>query len=165
MTRTENAGLVVTTPSDLEIVTTRTFRAPRQLVFDAYTKCEHLKRWLGPRGWTLPVCEIDLRPGGSWHYVHRGPDGMEMTMSGEFLVVSPPGQLVQTESFGGEEFEQMGGGTINTLVLEEHDGLTTVTTTIAYKSREARDAALQTPMEAGMAESADRLAELLQTLR
>jgi len=164
MVETSSKGLTVTLPSDLEIVMTRVFDAPRHLVFDAWTKPEHLKRWFGPRGWTMPVCEIDLRPGGPWRFFMRKDDGSEMGMYGEYREVVPPERLVSTEFFEGAEFEEMGGGTINTLTFEERGGQTTMTTTVLYKSREARDAVLQTGMEDGVAESFDRLAELLQTL-
>ena len=91
------------TPSDTEIVVTRVVDAPRELVFDAWTKPEHIANWmLGPEGWTMPVCEIDLRPGGAWHFVWRMADGTEMEMRGDYREVSPPERLVSTESWGGD---------------------------------------------------------------
>jgi uncharacterized protein YndB with AHSA1/START domain len=87
-----------TTPSDREIVMTRVFDAPRALVFDAYTNPEHLPHWFGPRGWTLPVCEIDLRPGGPWRFVLRGPDGTEMGMRGVYQEIAPPERLVSRKA-------------------------------------------------------------------
>src|SRR5207237_4356830 len=80
----KNTGTVkFTTPTDREIVMTRVFDAPRRLVFEAWTKPEHLPRWLlGPEGWTMPVCEADLRPGGEWHFVWRKSDGTEVGMRG-----------------------------------------------------------------------------------
>jgi uncharacterized protein YndB with AHSA1/START domain len=142
-----------TTPSDREIVTTRVFDAPRALVYDAWTSPEHLPQWmLGPHGWTMPTCEIDLRPGGSWHFVWRGPDGTEMEMRGVYQEVEPPARLVSTESWGGDWPE-----TVNTLVLTEDDGLTTVTQTVLYPSKEARHAALESGMKDGMSASFDRL--------
>jgi uncharacterized protein YndB with AHSA1/START domain len=142
-----------TTPSDREIVTTRVFDAPRALVYDAWTSPEHLPQWmLGPPGWTMPTCEIDLRAGGSWHFVWRGPDGTEMEMRGVYQEVEPPARLVSTESWGGDWPE-----TVNTLVLTEDDGLTTVTQTVLYASKEARDAALESGMKDGMSASFDRL--------
>ncbi len=164
MAETHSGALTITTPSDLEIVMTSVFDAPARLVFDAWTKCEHLQRWFGPRSWTLPVCEIDLRPGGAWRYMMRNKDGMEMGISGVYREVAPPERLVTTEVFDGDNFEAMGGGTVNTLILEEREGKTTMTTTALYKSREARDGVMQTGMEEGAAESFDRLAELMQTL-
>jgi uncharacterized protein YndB with AHSA1/START domain len=164
MTHGKTPGLVVTTPSDLEIRFTRSFRAPRKLVFEAWTRCEHLRRWYGPRDWELVVCELDLREGGKWRFVSRGPDGFEMGQYGEYLEVVVPERLVQTERFEGPVFDEMGGGTLNTLVFEEMADTTTVSGTVRYRTREARDAALRTPMEAGMAEGFDRLEELLARL-
>ena len=149
-----------TTPSDREIVVTRVIAAPRRLVWEAWTRPEHLPHWmLGPDGWTMPVCEIDLRPGGAWHFVWRRADGSEMAMRGVYQEVTPPERLVSTESWGGPWPE-----TVNTLTLTEEGGKTTITVRILYPSQEARDAALQTGMKEGMAASYDRLAEHLRTL-
>jgi uncharacterized protein YndB with AHSA1/START domain len=151
-------ALAVTTPTDREIVMTRVFDAPRRLVFEAWTSPEHLPRWmLGPEGWTMPVCEIDLRPGGAWHFVWRRADGTEMEMHGAYREIKPPERLVSTESWGGNWPE-----TLNTLVLSEKDGKTTVTLTILYPSKEARDAATKTGMKDGVSASFDRLAEYLR---
>jgi uncharacterized protein YndB with AHSA1/START domain len=150
----------LTTPSDQEVVMTRVFDAPRGLVWEAYTNPAHPPNWmLGPEGWTMPVCEIDLRPGGSWHFVWRKADGSEMEMRGEYREVTPPERLVQTESWGGDWPE-----TLNTLILSEEDGRTTITTTILYPSKEARDAAVETGMKEGADQSYDRLAEYLRTI-
>jgi len=149
-----------TTPSDREIVMTRVFDAPRRLVFEAHTSPEHLPQWmLGPEGWTMPVCEIDLRPGGAWHFVWRRSDGTEMGMRGVYREIAPPERLVTTESWGGDWPE-----TVNTLILNEEDGKTTLTSTVLYPSKEARDAALETGMKEGASESFDRLAEYLRTI-
>ena len=149
-----------TTPSDREIVMMRVVDAPRELVFTVWTKPEHLPRWmLGPQGWIMPVCEIDLRPGGAWHFVWRQPDGTEMGMRGVYQEIVPPERLVSTESWGGDWPE-----TLNTLVLSEEDGKTTITSRVLYPSKEARDAALKTGMQEGASESFDRLAEYLATM-
>jgi uncharacterized protein YndB with AHSA1/START domain len=155
------AGLVVSTPSDLEIVMVRSFNAPRALVFDAFTRPDLIRRWLGRRGDEMTVCEVDLRVGGRWRYVWRLREGNEMGMQGEFREIVVPERIVQTEVFEGPDFTTMGEGTLNTLVLEERGGITTVTITALYQSREARDGALATGMEEGAGESYDRLAELL----
>jgi uncharacterized protein YndB with AHSA1/START domain len=142
------------TPSDRELVMTRIVDAPRRRVFDAWTSPEHLPHWmLGPGGWTMPVCEIDLRPGGAWRFVWRRSDGTEMEMRGVYREVTPPGRLVSTESWGGDWPE-----TLNTLALSEADGKTTITQTVLYPSKEARDAALETGMTSGVLQSFDRLA-------
>ena len=152
--------LKVTNRGDRELVMTPVVDAPRRLVFEAWTKPEHLPHWmLGPPGWTMPVCEIDLRPGGEWHFIWRRADGNEMGMRGEYREIAPPERLVSTESWGGDWPE-----TLNTLVLSEKDGQTTLTNTILYPSKEAREAALKTGMKEGVSKSFDRLAEYLRTI-
>jgi uncharacterized protein YndB with AHSA1/START domain len=157
--------LQVTTPNDVDIVMSRDFNAPRALVFDGWTNCEHLKRWWGPSTWSLPGCEIDLRVGGKWSYLMRGEQGEEMGIYGEYLEIESPARLVSTENFEGEMFEPMGGGSVNTMVLEERGGKTTMTITSRYKSREARDSVLQFPMEEGAEESLQRLDALLEEMQ
>ena len=161
MPATSNPGTTTfSTPSDLEISATRVFDAPRRLVFEAHTNPKHIPHWmLGPEGWTMPVCEVDLRPGGSWHFVWRREDGGEMEMRGVYKEVVPPEKVVSTESWGPEWPE-----TINTLTLTEENGRTTITSTLRYPSKEARDAALKTGMKEGMAQSFNRLAEYLDSL-
>lgn len=159
-TREEIGSTTFTTPSDHEIVMTRVFDAPRTLVWEAWTNPEHLPNWLlGPEGWTMPTCEIDLRAGGEWRFGWRKADGEEMQMRGAYREVAPPERIVSTESWGGDWPE-----TVNTLVLYEEDGKTRVTQTLVYPSKEARDAALQTGMKEGASMSFDRLAQYLQTL-
>jgi uncharacterized protein YndB with AHSA1/START domain len=154
------ATTTFTAPSDREIAMTRVFDAPRRLVFEAWTNPEHVPHWLlGPEGWTMPVCEIDLRPGGSWHFVWRRSDGTEMEMRGEYREITPPERLVSTESWGGDWPE-----TLNTVVLTEQEGKTTVTLTVLYPSKEAREAAVETGMKDGATQSFDRLAEYLETI-
>lgn len=156
----KHSATTVTTPSDREVLITRVVAAPRQLVFDAYTNPAHLPHWmLGPQGWTMPVCEIDLRPGGAWRFVWRRSDGTEMAMRGVYQEVVPPERLVSTEAWGGDWPE-----TLNTLVLSEQDGKTTITQRIRYPSQEARDAALKTGMREGTVEGFNRLDEYLATL-
>jgi uncharacterized protein YndB with AHSA1/START domain len=155
-----NTGtLKVTTPSPREVVMTRVFEAPRHLVFDAMTKPELLKRWFGPHGWSLVVCEVDLRVGGAWRFVLEGPDGRTMGMCGEYREIDPGERTVHTESF-----DDYPGHSIVTAVLTEHDGRTTLTGTILYESQEVRDAVVASGMEHGAAETYDRLADLLPSL-
>src|SRR5688572_26648265 len=158
---TANKGATtLTTPSDLEVVLTRVVDAPRRLVWETWTNPEHVPQWMtGPDGWTMPVCEIDLRPGGGWHFVWRKTDGTEMDMRGAYREVTPPERLVSTESWGENWAE-----TVNTLILSEKGGKTTITQVILYPSKEARDAALKTGMKEGMDQSFDRLDEYLQTM-
>jgi uncharacterized protein YndB with AHSA1/START domain len=151
----------LTRVSDVEISITRDFAAPRTLVFDAHTKPEHVSQWLlGPEGWTMPVCEIDLRPGGSWHFVWRRDDGTEMEMSGVYREVVPPERIVNTERWGPEWPE-----TVNTVRFTEDDGTTKVTQTVRYPSKEARDVALATGMMTGVEHSYELLDALLAKAR
>ena len=139
---------------------TRVFDAPRRLVFETWTSPEHVPQWmLGPEGWTMPVCEIDLRPGGAWHFVWRRSDGTEMEMHGVYREVAAPQRLVSTESWGGDWPE-----TLNTLILSEEDGKTTSSLTVLYPSKETRGAALETGMRDGVSKSFDRLAEYLRAM-
>jgi uncharacterized protein YndB with AHSA1/START domain len=155
----KNTGtLTVATPTDREIVMTRVFDAPRHLVFDAFSKPELLKRWFGPRGWSLVVCEVDLRVGGGFRFVLRGPDGKDMGMRGVYREIVPPERSVHMESF-----DDYPGESQVTAVFVEEGGKTTLTTTVLYPSKEVRDAVIQSGMEHGAAESYDKLAELLVT--
>ena len=147
---------------DRELVMTRSFDAPRHLVFDALTKPELVTRWLGVfGGWTMPVCEIDLKVGGAYRYVWRRPGGHEMGMRGVFREVVPPERLVATEQFDESWYP---GGAVDTMVLTEQVGRTTLTTTVVYDSREARDAVLKSPMEQGVEAGYNTLETLLTTL-
>jgi uncharacterized protein YndB with AHSA1/START domain len=161
MTKDRSAGATtITTPTDREIVMTRVFDAPRRLVFEAWTSPEHLPHWmLGPPGWTMTVCEVDLRPGGAWHFAWRNADGTEMDMRGVYQEIVPPERVVHIESWGGDWPE-----TLNTQVFSEENGKTTITLTILYPSKEARDAALKTGMKEGVNLSFNRLAEHLRTM-
>ena len=158
------APLQLTAPGEREIVMTRALDAPRQLVFDALTKPELVRRWLlGPPGWSMPVCEIDLRVGGKYRYVWRqDSDGTEMGMGGVYREIVVPERLVTTERFDEAWYP---GEAVGTLVLVEQRGRTTVTQTMRYESREARDAVLKSGMEKGVAASYDRLADLLAATR
>jgi uncharacterized protein YndB with AHSA1/START domain len=147
------------TPTDREVVITRIVDAPRRVVFDAWTNPERVPRWLlGPAGWTMPVCEINLRPGGTWRYVWRRSDGTEMAMSGSYREIVPPERVVWTESWGPEWPE-----TVNSMVLTESGRQTTITLTVTYPNQEARDAALETEMKDGMDQGFARLDQLLGT--
>src|SRR5207253_10891984 len=153
----KNTGtLKVTTPTDREIVLTRVFDAPRRLVWDAFTKPELLQRWFGPRGWSLVVGEVDLRVGGGFRFVLRGPDGQDMGMRGVYREIAPPDRSVHVESF-----DDYPGEAQVTAVFAEAGGKTTLTATVLYPSKEVRDAVIQSGMEHGAAESYDKLAELL----
>src|ERR1700741_5625132 len=135
----KNTGtLKVTTPGDREIVLTRVFDAPRRLVFEAFSKPELLKRWFGPRGWSLVVCEVDLRVGGGFRFVLRGPNGKEMGMRGVYREIVPPERSVHMESF-----DDFPGEAQVTTVFVEQAGKTAMTATTLYPSKEVRDAVIQ----------------------
>jgi uncharacterized protein YndB with AHSA1/START domain len=152
----------VTTPSDQEIRLTRLFDAPRHLVFEAMTKPEHVKRWWGclDEGYSVPVCEIDLRPGGAWRFVNRHPKG-EAVFYGEYREIMPPSRLVFTEIFA----EFPGTVSVVTTDLAEEEGRTRMTATIRYPSIEVRDIVLATGMDRGAGISYDRLEDLVAELQ
>jgi uncharacterized protein YndB with AHSA1/START domain len=158
----ENMGtLRVSTPTDREIVLTRDFDAPRSLVFDAMSKPELLERWmLGPPGWSMVECENDLKVGGTFRHVWRNVDGTEMAMHGAYREVVPHERIVRTESFDVGCDAQM-GEQVGTLILTEKNGRTTLTVTVLYPSKEARDATIASGMERGVAASYDRLEDLV----
>jgi uncharacterized protein YndB with AHSA1/START domain len=141
---------------------TRVFKAPRKLVFDAWTKPELVRRWLlGPPGWTMPVCEIDLRVGGAYRFEWLGQDGTVMGMGGLYREIVIPERIVNTQLF---DQDWTGGETLGTLLLTEQGGKTTLTNKVMYASREARDAALRTRMAEGVEAGYARLDELLPTI-
>ena len=151
-----------TTPSDREIVLTRLFDAPRALVFEAMTKPEHVRRWWGAldERYSMPVCEIDLRPGGSWRYVGRSPKG-EYTFYGVYREIAPPERLVFTEIFA--PFPDV--ESVVTSVFTEEGGKTRLTVSALYPTKDVRDSVLATGMAKGAGISYDRLEELLAELQ
>ncbi len=152
----QNNRITVTLPSDLEILITRVFNAPRELVFRAHTDPALIPLWWGPRSTTTVVEKMDPRPGGQYRFIHRS-DGEEYVFSGEFREVVPFERIVQTS-----EFDQAPGTVvIETLTLEERDGKTLLTVLQACPTMEARDAILASGMEYGLNETYDRLSELL----
>jgi uncharacterized protein YndB with AHSA1/START domain len=155
-------ALKITTPGDRDLVMTRAFDAPRQLVYDAHTKPELVRQWLlGPPGWTMPVCEMDVRVGGTYRWVWKSErDGTTMGMGGVYREVTAPERLVTTEKFDEAWYP---GESLNTLVLVEQGGRTTLTQTMRYESREAREAVIKSGMEKGVATSYDRLEDVLAT--
>jgi uncharacterized protein YndB with AHSA1/START domain len=155
----------VTTPSDREVQVTRSFRAPKALVYRAYTEPALVRRWmLGPPGWSMPVCEMDVRVGGRYTWRWRSEDGtQEFGFTGTFREVRPGARLVHTEAY---DPGTVGGGypgddAIVTVTFTENDGVTTMTTLIDFGSKEARDAAVATGMTDGMEQSYQLLDRLL----
>jgi uncharacterized protein YndB with AHSA1/START domain len=150
------------TTNDCEIVMTRTFDAPRAAVFDAFTKPELIRRWLlGPDGWSMPVCEVDLRVDGTFHYVWRNDaDGQEFGLHGTYRAISPGERIEHVGNFDQPWYPD---DSTTTTAFAEHDGSTTVTMTQRFVSRQARDVALESGMTGGVAESFDRLESVLAT--
>src|ERR1700733_8608403 len=140
------SNLKIATNGDREVVITRVFDAPRAMVFQALTTPELVRQWLlGPSGWTMPICEIDLRVGGAYRYVwRREKDGFEMGMGGFYREIVAPERGVTTEKFDEAWYP---GEAVGTIVLVEHGRKTALTLTVQYESREARDAVLKSPME------------------
>ena len=151
----------VSTPSDREIRMTRLFKAPRRLVFEAMTKPEHVKQWWGRLGeaYSVPVCEIDLRPGGAWRFVSRHPKG-EAVFYGEYREITPPSRLVFTEIY--EPFPD--SVSVVTAEFTDEAGQTRFTATVLYASLEVRDMVLATGMARGAGISYDRLEDLVAQL-
>lgn len=151
--------LNVTAGGDRDLIMTRSFKAPRRLVYEAFVKPELVKRWLaGPPGWTMTVCELDVRPGGSYRYEWQHEKGHSMGMGGVYREVVPPERIVQTEKFDQSWYP---GEATGTLLLTEKDGITTMVNTVTYESREARDGVLKSPMEKGVALGYNRMEEML----
>jgi uncharacterized protein YndB with AHSA1/START domain len=152
-----SSTLTVTMPSDCELVMSRVFKAPRELVFDALTRPELLKRWYGAEGWSLVLCEIDLTVGGAWRFVSRRPNGKEVGQRGVYRQIVRPERLVNTEAW--EDWNP--GELLVTTVLEEREGATTLTSTVRFPSKEVRDMLLESGMTSGLGEHYDKLAEFL----
>jgi uncharacterized protein YndB with AHSA1/START domain len=155
--------LNVSTPSDLEILMTREFNAPRHLVFAAMTNPELLKRWFyGPDGWALEECEVSLQVGGKYRYVWRGPEGERMVSGGVCKEIAPPEKWVATEKFEDPWFP---GESIVTMLWKDSNGGTSFSLNMLFETKEARDGALQSGMETGVAAGYDRLDPILDSLK
>ena len=158
----EKRTLQVNANGDREIVMSRSFNAPRELVFEAWTKPELIKQWLlGPPGWTMIVCDVDHSEGGITRFLWRGPNGEEMGMRTIGVEFDPPNRIVSIERFDQPWYP---GEAQVTLDFTEQHGLTTVTTTVRYESQQARDGVLKTPMSTGVGMSYDRLEALLDDM-
>lgn len=154
--------LVITTPTDTEIVLRRTLNAPRDLVWEAWTKPEHVRRWwTGCDDMTMTVCEMDLRVGGAWRYVLRSPDGEEHGFGGVYREIVPPARLVHTFIY--DPFPDHGA--LTTVLFQEDGDRTVITETVLHQTRDARDAHLSSGMESGARQTLDRLEALLETMK
>jgi len=153
-----SAKVTVEAKGEREVVIQRTFQAPKELVFQAHTECKYLKRWMfGPEGWSLDVCDIDLNVGGKYRWVWKKGD-VEMGAGGEYREINRPRRIVSTEQFDDPWYP---GEAISTVTFDERDGVTTLTNTMQYVSKEARDTVLQSPMEEGLSLGYDRLEAIL----
>src|ERR1700720_4613824 len=152
----------VTTLSDQEMRMTRLFSAPRQLVFEAMTKPEHVKQWWGRlgEGYSVPVCEIDFRPGGAWRFVNRHPKG-EAAFHGEYREITPPSRVVFTEIF--EPFPD--SVSVVTAELSEEFDKAGLMVTVRYPSLQVRDMVIASGMAKGAGISYDRLEDLVAELK
>jgi uncharacterized protein YndB with AHSA1/START domain len=157
----KNTGEVeITTPTERETMLTRVFDAPRNLVFDALTKPELLKRWYGLPGWSMVVCEVDFRVGGAFRFVSRRENGKDVGQRGVYREIVPPERIVNTEWW--EDWNP--GECLVTTVLIERGGKTTLTSTTLYPSQEVRDTILNSGLKPGASALYDKLAELLASL-
>jgi uncharacterized protein YndB with AHSA1/START domain len=152
--------LDVTTPSERELVMTRVFKAPRELVFDALTKPELVRRWYGPAGWSLVVCDIDLRVDGAWRFVSRRPDGKQIGQRAVYREIVRPERLVNTESW--EDWNP--GELLVTTTLDEQNATTTLSITLLFPSRDVRDQLIKSGMTNDAAAVYDKLEDCVMSM-
>ena len=161
-TTNRHGSATVTLPSDTEMLITRVFDAPAELIFTAWTTPELVKQWWGFETGEWLVCDVDLRVGGSWRWVVKERD-MEVGFHGEYREIDRPRRLVSTEAYEGVP-DPEGSASLNIMTLDEVDGVTTMTTLVQYPSQEIRDAVLESGMESGLQVSYDRLEELVREM-
>jgi uncharacterized protein YndB with AHSA1/START domain len=160
MPTTDSSTMTVTKRGDREIFMTREFDAPRELVFKAITDPKLIPNWWGPRKYTTIVDRMDVRPGGAWRFINRGPDG-EHGFKGQYREIVPPERIVQTFEWEGLP----GHVSVETLILEEIDGKTRMTATSVFDTKEDRDGMFESGAESGARETWDRLTEVLAELK
>jgi uncharacterized protein YndB with AHSA1/START domain len=158
---TNSQSAQVTLPTDEQILITREFDAPKELVYEAWTTPEHVRRWWTAKRGEVTVCEIDLREGGSWRYVMVTPDGMEVGFHGEYREIVPNERIVSTEVYEGFPDAEA----LNTLTLAERDGRTTLEILVQHKTKEHRDGHINSGMEDGMQDAFDLLEDVARSLR
>lgn len=159
MAMIENTKTQLTLPSDQEILITRTFDAPRDMVWQMWTMAEHLQHWWGPEGWTLPVCEVDFQPGGTWFYCMQGPDGMQSCGKATYLEIDAPALIVYEDAFADADGNPLGEMPVGHITLRFIDeGVkTTVVNTVRYPTKADRDQVIEMGMEAGIDQTLNRL--------
>jgi len=167
MAANEKMKTKLTLPSDLEIVVSRTFDAPRKLVWKVWTQAEHLRQWWGPKGWTLPVCEVDFRPGGTWFYCMQGPDDTQACGKAYYNEIDEPDRFAYKDTFAdsdGNPLEDMPAAQVAVEFIDE-EGRTIVKSTSLYATKEDRDKVIEMGVEAGIGQTLDRLEKYLKTLK
>ena len=167
MAVTSSGTAKVTLPADEQILITREFDAPRHLVYRAWTTPELVRRWWNAKRGEVTSCEIDLRVGGTWRYVMVTDDGTEVGFHGEYREIVPDERIVSTETYEGlpEGVSEEEGSTVNTATFTESDGRTTLTILVQAPNKVARDAIIDSGMEAGLQDALDLLEEVAVSLR
>lgn len=162
-----NTATQVTLPSDTEIQIIRVFEAPRDLLWKVFTTAEHLTHWWGPREWTLPVCEVDFRPGGLWLYCMQGPEGEQSCGRAVYKEITAPERYVYTDYFADAEGNAIPGMPEAQVTMEfvEQGARTQLVNTTRYNTKADRDRVLQMGVTEGASETMDRLAEYVATIR
>jgi uncharacterized protein YndB with AHSA1/START domain len=153
----------VTLPADDQILITREFNAPKHLVYEAWTTPELVKRWWNAKRGEVTICDIDLRVGGSWRWVMETEDGFEVGFHGEYREIVPNERIVSTEVYEGIS-DAEAHASLNTMTLSEVDGSTTLTILVQHKSKQDRDAHIESGMEAGMQDAMDLLEQVAISL-
>lgn len=162
-TVTDSGSAKLTFPSDTQIVVTREFAAPKNLVYRAVTEPELVKRWWNAKRGEVTTCEIDLREGGKWRYVMSTPEGYEVAFHGEYREIVPNERVVTTEAFEGAPDPDL-NATVNTMILAEEGGVTTLVVTIDCPNEFVRNAIVESGMEAGLQDAYDLLEEVAISL-
>jgi uncharacterized protein YndB with AHSA1/START domain len=166
MAVTTSQSAKVTLPTEEQILITREFDAPKELVYKAWTTPELVKRWWNAKRGEVTVAEIDLRVGGKWRYAMVTGDGFEVAFHGEYRELVPNERMVTTEVYeGAPQPDGEEQGTLNTATFEEIDGRTTLTILIEAPSKDVRDAIIESGMEAGLQDALDLLEEVAISLR
>jgi uncharacterized protein YndB with AHSA1/START domain len=167
MALTSSGSATLTLPSDGQILITRTFDAPRHLVYKAWTTPELVKRWWHANRGKVTVVEVDLRVGGKWRYVMVADEGTEVGFHGEYREIVPDERIVSTEVYEGlpAGLSEEEGGTVNTATFTESNGRTTLTLLIQAANKISRDAIIDSGMEAGLQDSLDLLEQTASSLR
>ena len=159
-----SGSAVVTLPEDKQILITREFDAPKELVYKAYTTPELVRRWWHANRGEMTVCEIDMRVGGTWRFVMVTTTGFEVGFHGEYREIVPDERLVSTEAYEGIP-DPDGNASVNTLTLAEANGRTTMSVLVEHPTPEGRDAHINSGMEAGMPDAMDLLEQVAVSLR